>query len=422
MINFEQINDYMYQKVPRDLGIYIHIPFCVRKCNYCDFLSAPATEEIKKQYVEALITEIESYKGRNDDFIVPTVFIGGGTPSCIDEKDIINIMDTVGRVFHLDRERLEATIEINPGTLNESKLQAYKEAGINRLSFGLQSADDTELRLLGRLHNYRQFEENYLLARKAGFHNINIDLMSALPGQTLQSWEITLRSVLGLNPEHISAYSLIIEEGTGFYEHYKEDGDRYHELPDEEMDRLIYHRTKELLREHGYERYEISNYAKSGYKCAHNCTYWNGTEYLGFGLGASSLLNGARFKNMHDIKQYIQLCAEFKQNALSEKIEKTVESDEDTKFINPIGLVMEYDHLAVRQRIEEYLFLGLRLSAGISKSAFFQRFQIDIDSIYHNVFLKLINQKLLTVTSDRINLTDLGIDISNVVLSDFLLD
>lgn len=422
MMNLDAITDNLYQQVPRELGIYIHIPFCVRKCDYCDFLSAPGTAEIKKQYVEALITEIESYLGRTEEYIVPTIFIGGGTPSCIEAKDIGRIMEAVDRVFCLDHDRLEATIEVNPGTVDREKLRIYKAAGLNRLSFGLQSVNDTELKLLGRIHTYAEFVENYRAAREEGFHNINIDLMSGLPGQSVQTWENTLRTIIALNPEHISAYSLIIEEGTEFYNHYKEGGDRFHQLPDEEADRLMYHLTKTILLEYDYARYEISNYAKSGYQCAHNCTYWNGTEYLGLGLGASSLLNGARIMNLHDIKQYIQLCAEFKHNALTGKMTETVECVPTRDRKNQIGINQDYEPLTVKQRIEEAMFLGLRMCGGISRSAFFQRFQTDIDSIYHDVFQKLVKQNLLEISGDYIRLTDYGIDISNIVLAQFLLD
>ncbi|HCA69983.1 MAG TPA: coproporphyrinogen III oxidase, partial [Lachnospiraceae bacterium] len=290
-----------------ELGLYVHIPFCVKKCDYCDFLSAPATEEMKKNYIRALLSEIRSYKGKTNGYTVPTVFIGGGTPSAIPASDIEKIMEEIWDTFLVDSDRLEATIEVNPGTVTREKLLAYQRAGINRLSFGLQSTDDRELKMLGRIHSYEEFKDNYELAREAGFHNINIDLMSSLPGQTVQTWENSLRTVTALKPEHISAYSLIIEEGTPFYERYGKGALHQGELPEEETDRLLYHRTKELLEESGYHRYEISNYARAGYECRHNSSYWIGTEYLGLGLGASSLFGGARFHNGNDIREYIRL-------------------------------------------------------------------------------------------------------------------
>jgi len=397
--------DRQYSESPRDLGIYIHIPFCVKKCDYCDFLSAPATEEIKKQYIEALLTEIESKRDTMMDYIVTTIFFGGGTPSCIDANDIARILDVIRSIFRIDEDRLEATIEINPGTITESKLRTYRTAGINRLSFGLQSVNEMELKLLGRIHTYEQFTENYFLARELGFQNINIDLMSALPGQTLATWENTLNTVLDLHPEHISAYSLIVEEDTMFYELYREGGIRFKDLPDEETDRLMYHKTKEILKLHGYERYEISNYARAGYRCAHNCTYWNGKEYLGFGIGATSLMNGSRMKNISDLKQYIKVALEWKQ----------------TNPMQRILMVEETEELSISQRMEEYMFLGLRMTDGISRAAFRKRFEIDIDTIYGEVFKKLYQKGFIQSNQDWIQLTELGTDVSNVVLAEFLL-
>lgn len=422
MINWKLIPDNQYKRSPRELGLYLHIPFCVKKCDYCDFLSAPATEDTKEQYVNALLTEIESWSDRAKEYIVTTIFFGGGTPSCINAEEIRRIMEAIRKTFIIDTERLEATIEVNPGTVDREKLLVYKSAGLNRLSFGLQSANNEELKLLGRIHTYEQFEENFLTAREAGFENINVDLMSALPGQSLETWENTLRTVIALNPEHISAYSLIIEEGTEFYEHYREGGDKFLELPDEDTDRRMYHRTKEILKEHAYERYEISNYAKSGYKCAHNCTYWNGQEYLGLGLGASSLLNGARFMNLHNLEQYIQLCTEFRHNASWRNRSEQPEDLRDERNPDRIGLVHNIEVLTIRERIEEFMFLGLRMCCGISRNAFLQRFQTDICSIYSDTFKQLMKQNLITVEGDLIRLTDTGIDVSNTILALFLLD
>jgi oxygen-independent coproporphyrinogen III oxidase len=409
-------------KKPKDLGLYIHIPFCVRKCDYCDFLSAPASEDSKKDYINGLITEIESYSGLTQDYIVPTIFIGGGTPSSIDASYIKEIMETIHKVFQVDRHRLEATIEVNPGTVTRDKLMAYRESGINRLSFGLQSVDNKELKLLGRIHTYEQFEENYYLARETGFSNINIDLMSALPGQSLATWEKTLNTVIDLKPEHISAYSLIIEEGTKFYDRYHDDTKAADQLPDEETDRQMYYRTKELLALHGYHRYEISNYAKEAYECRHNTSYWIGTDYLGLGLGASSLLDGARFSNMHDMKQYILQCNEYKNvTKLGNKIERNTNEKYVMKH-DRIGIRHDYEELTPRQRMEEFMFLGLRLCNGISKKAFFHRFHVDMDHIYSDVLSKLSKRGVLEITGDTVRLTEYGIDVSNTVLSEFLFD
>jgi oxygen-independent coproporphyrinogen-3 oxidase len=406
----------------KELGLYIHIPFCVRKCDYCDFLSAPGTEKMKKEYVEALLTEIKSYQGRTQAYRVPTIFFGGGTPSCIDATDIARIMHEIYRVFTVTTETLEATIEVNPGTVTEEKLTTYLGAGINRVSFGLQSTDNVELKRLGRIHCYEDFLENYKLARILGFRNINIDLMSALPGQTLSSWESTLTKIADLEPEHISAYSLIIEEGTGFYDRYQPGAPSEKELPDEETDRLIYDRTKEILQEYGYHRYEISNYAKAAYECRHNSSYWIGTDYLGLGLGASSLVDGARFSNIHDIKQYISACNEYVSRRSNASVLDHSDTRDDFMKNDCIGIRKDFTLLTREERMEEYMFLGLRRCDGISKSTFFQRFQIEIETIYGEVLEQLEYKKLVTMNEDQIKLTDYGIDISNSVLSEFLLN
>ena len=414
--------DIIMENTIRDLGIYIHIPFCVKKCDYCDFLSAPATDEIKSKYFDSVITEIESYRGKAEEYIVPTIFFGGGTPSCVDEVYISRILESINKVFCIDRMRLEATIEVNPGTITRDKLIAYKEAGINRLSFGLQSANDRELLLLGRIHSYKQFEENYHLAREVGFQNINIDLMSALPGQTLESWEHTLNTVIDLKPEHVSAYSLIIEEGTKFYDRYNSTSFDAKELPDEETDRLIYHRTKEILELNGYHRYEISNYAKDGYECRHNSSYWIGTDYLGVGLGASSLLNDARFSNLQYIKQYIQKCEAYKSYNIENINEDINKANQSAMWDDTIGLHRDFEQLTQSQKMEEYMFLGLRMCAGVSKTGFFQRFNIKMESIYGKVLQQLKENNLLIINEDQILLTEYGIDVSNSVLSVFLLN
>jgi oxygen-independent coproporphyrinogen-3 oxidase len=404
-----------------ELGLYIHIPFCVRKCDYCDFLSAPASKETVDAYFAAMLTELEQYKGLTQDYIVPTVFIGGGTPSCVDAEYIEAVMEAVGRIFKLDRQKLEATIELNPGTVKSDKLKAYQRAGINRLSFGLQSADNEELLRLGRIHTYEQFEENYQLARSLEFTNINIDLMSAIPGQTQASWENTLKKIIALNPEHISAYSLIVEEGTKFYERYREGTKGYAELPDEDTDRLMYHRTKEILKANGYHRYEISNYAKETYECRHNSSYWIGTDYLGIGLGAASLLQGARFSNLRELTQYLNLCDIYRKKcdtALSSGNGNTVYAVMGDR----IGIRTDYSQLTQHQKMEEFMFLGLRLTKGISKTLFSKRFGTGIEEAYGAVIKRMLKEHLLEIEGDRIRLTEYGTDISNYVLAEFLFD
>lgn len=394
-----------------NLGIYIHIPFCVKKCEYCDFLSFHGNKALQKEYVNALVGEILSYDKLAKDYKVRTIFIGGGTPSIMEGKDIAFILKTVKEVFNKNEDGdsfgSEVTIECNPGTLTKEKLLEYKEAGINRLSIGLQSANNDELKLLGRIHTFEEFEENYNLAREVGFENINIDLMSALPGQTIDGWINTLNKVISLNPEHISAYSLIIEEGTPFFDKYgmkenykneiRHDLENESKLPNEDEDRAIYQKTKEILEASGYLRYEISNYGKLGYECIHNSSYWERTPYIGIGLGSSSLINNNRFHNVEDIHEYIKYSYDH------EKIKK------------------DNEELTMNQQMEEFMFLGLRMCKGISRHKFAKLFNIDIDQVYGEVISNLMDKKLLIHQEDRIFLSKKGIDVSNYVLAEFLL-
>ena len=379
----------------KTLGLYLHIPFCVSKCDYCDFLSAPARTEIKEAYVRALIGEMEARSAAFRDYRVKTLFLGGGTPSILPEGLTEEILSHAHRYFYVEADA-EITTEANPGTFSGDKLRAYRAMGINRLSIGLQSAHDRELRALGRIHTYAQFLEGYREARRAGFDNINIDLMSALPGQTATDWEDTLNTVIALEPEHISAYSLIIEEGTPFYDRYSGEGEKY--LPGEEEERKMYYRTGELLAAAGYRRYEISNYAKPGRECRHNIGYWTGAEYLGLGLGASSLTGGFRFHNTEELEDYLENSRE------PEKIER--ERHEQTR----------------KDSMEEFMFLGLRLMEGVRRSEFKKRFGRSIDEVYGAVIDRWIQRGMITGRGDHIALTGPGIDVSNVVLADFLLD
>ena len=343
----------------KSLELYVHIPFCVRKCEYCDFLSAPAGADTQQEYVRNLLLEIAQKGVHCTDYEVITIFFGGGTPSILKAGWIADILDVIHRNFKV-RKDAEITIECNPGTLTFEKLSIYKSAGINRISVGLQSASDAELRELGRIHTYEDFLKSYDLIRKKGFSNVNIDLMAALPGQTLKSYEQTLRRVLALKPEHISAYSLIIEEGTPFYEKYEADellrekGEKPQMLPSEETERLMYERTKELLLAHGYERYEISNYARRGYACRHNIGYWRRENYLGFGLGSASLLENERFHNTTDL----------------------------TDYLGGDYLAYEQEKLDKKSQMEEFMFLGLRMTDGISTECFRQTFGLTVELVY----------------------------------------
>ncbi len=382
----------------RPLELYIHIPFCVRKCLYCDFLSQPASEMARHAYVEQLLEEIERESRFCQDYSVVSVFLGGGTPSVLAAEDIRAILCMVRRCFCLESDA-EITIETNPGTANLEKLKAFLDCGINRISLGLQSADNRELKLLGRIHTFEDFLKTYQRVRVAGFSNVNVDLMSSLPGQTLASWKSTLRQVVMLRPEHISAYSLMIEEGTPFYGKYH---DHPEMLPSEEEDRAMYYAARQILEEHGLKRYEISNYALPGRECRHNVGYWTGVEYLGLGLGASSYLHGFRFRNEADLEAY-------------RKIDMKAD-DADLRLHQDITELSEKD------RMEEFMFLGLRMTRGVSGSEFLRRFGQNMWNVYGKVLPGLQENKLIEVESPFIRLTDFGIDISNYVLSEFLFD
>ncbi len=378
----------------KDLGLYIHIPFCVKKCEYCDFLSWNAGEEERQQYVAALLSEIESYREFAKGYRVSTIFIGGGTPSVLLPKQMEDILQKIYEIFELER-RPEITIEVNPGTVDEEKLQCYKENGVNRLSMGLQSVKDEKLRLLGRIHTYQEFVESYELARKAGFDNISIDLISSVPGQTLQEWKEELETAAAQNPEHISVYQLIIEEGTPFYEKYAEHPEL---LPDEETSREIYLWTGRFLKEAGYEQYEISNYAKPGKESRHNLKYWERGDYLGLGLGAASMVQNIRMSNTKDMRTYLERC------------DKPKTMREDVQFLEE------------PRQMEEFMFLGLRKTRGVSKKEFRRIFGREMDMVYEKALHKCLENGMLLEHKDRIFLSEEGTLLSNMVLSEFLFD
>ena len=380
----------------RPLSIYVHIPFCARKCLYCDFLSAPADEQTKEKYVRCLTEEIRQNSTAFGAYEVQTVFFGGGTPSVLPAENIGDILKEIRQDFVLNLEA-EITIEVNPGSADLKKLRTYRDMGINRLSIGLQSAIDEELKALGRIHSAEDFFETYNNAVKSGFNNINVDLMSAIPGQTIESYRETLKKVLSLNPppKHISAYSLIIEEGTPFYENTPP-------LPDEDTDRELYKITNDILKVAGYHRYEISNYAMEGYECRHNKVYWKRGEYLGFGIGAASLIKNVRFSNIRDISEYMETL--------------------DYSKIRTDG-----QELSVEEQMEEFMFLGLRLIRGILFREFEENFGKSVEEVYPGVIGKLKEQGLLTEICDEqgnrtgICLTQFGLDVSNRVMAEFLL-
>lgn len=409
----------------KELELYLHIPFCERKCAYCDFLSAPADLPVRISYIKKLQEEIAYYGAQYGEYQVSSIFFGGGTPTILEGYQLAAILETVKEHFNITTGA-EITVECNPGTLTAGKAEKLVQAGFNRLSMGLQSADDRELQLLGRIHNFAQFLESYDLARKAGFRNINVDLMSALPGQTLKSWQDTLQKVTALRPEHISAYSLIIEEGTPFYERFAEDerireeGGHPRLLPEEDVERQMYELTETFLHTKGYERYEISNYAKPGYECRHNCGYWIRKDYLGLGLGASSLVEHQRFQNTSELKTYLEQEYSPQCEGQHERIAETIQLQEETG-LTQTGHHIHIETLDKKSEMEEFMFLGLRLMAGISRRQFEKKFQVTLNSVYGEVLRKLKGEQLIEEVAGYVRLTEHGIDVSNYVLAEFLL-
>ena len=379
----------MKNKAKKPMELYVHIPFCVKKCDYCDFLSGPAGKERQREYFQSLGREIAAVPEFPDREIT-TVFIGGGTPSVPDPALMGAILDQIRNKFFMAPDA-EITIEANPGTLYKEKLQEYRKHGVNRLSLGLQSPQNRELKILGRIHTWEEFLESFFMAREAGFSNINIDLMSAIPEQTYEDWEKNLRTVAELSPEHISAYSLIVEEGTPFWE-------RELDLPDEDTEYQMYEDTAGILAEYGYQQYEISNYAKDGYACRHNIGYWKRTEYLGLGLGASSLYGENRFSNTRDMQEYLGFSGN------TERIRKDVLK------------------LSLKDQIEEFMYLGLRMTEGISEIDFEQNFGQKLENIYGSVLQKYKETGFLEKTGTNWRFTRKGIHVSNHILAELLLD
>ena len=400
-----------FRKKP--LGIYVHIPFCIQKCLYCDFLSAPSDETTRESYVNALLAEIDAQAPLYKSFQVHTVFFGGGTPSLLMPEQTAAILERLYQRFSfLPEKEMEITLEANPGTLTEEKLRAWRKAGVNRLSIGLQSAHDEELKSLGRIHTWKEFLWGYEAARRAGFSNLNIDLMSALPGQSVESWMDTLESVVELKPEHISAYSLIIEEGTPFYDWYgpqdaaseKRQMEKRKPLPSEEEDRLMYERTGEYLAKGGYGRYEISNYALPGFACRHNLAYWERTDYAGFGLGAASLRENVRWSNTTELAEYLAHAGQ---------------TGEETR------IKKEMTRLSIQDQMEEFMFLGLRKTEGVSASTFERLYGKPLEAVYEEPVERLIREGLLLRYRKEdgsvfFRLSARGIDVSNYALAMFL--
>ena len=408
----------------KELSLYVHIPFCVRKCLYCDFLSFYAEESLQARYFESLSKEIWLWGQQYKDRRVISVFFGGGTPSFPGSKEVCRLLDTIRDNFDVD-SGAEISIEVNPASAMREKLVDYRRAGFNRISIGAQSLNDAELRALGRAHDSGMFFHTYDSARDAGFDNVNVDIMSALPGQSLKSYLDTVEKVTALKPEHVSAYSLILEEGTPFY-------DMELDLPNEDTDRRMYHETGQMLASSGYHRYEISNYAREGFECRHNKVYWRRGDYLGLGIGAASLMDNVRWSNVRDLNTYIDGIS--KAEAL------------DSGSFDRTGIREGIEELTGKSQMEEFMFLGLRLTKGVSRQLFLREFGKDMMQVYGDVIRKYERMGLLEWASDGdgpesgakaengaaetgtaedeeyLRLTDRGLDVSNTVMADFLLD
>ncbi|KJZ82757.1 MULTISPECIES: radical SAM family heme chaperone HemW [Clostridium] len=374
----------------KEMSLYIHIPFCKQKCLYCDFPSYAGKESLINEYIRALNEEILR---KCSKYKIASIFVGGGTPSYLNEINLESLLKTINLLDFKDD--FEFTIECNPGTLNEEKLVLMKNYNVNRISMGLQTTNDNLLKEIGRIHSFEEFKKNYNQARKAGFENINVDLMFGLPNQHMKDWKASLEDVMSLEPDHISAYSLIIEEGTCFYNLYNNDKLN---IPNEEEERSMYLFTKGFLEDYGYNQYEISNYAKVNKECFHNKVYWKCNEYLGLGVSASSFVDEKRFKNIDDIKIYI------------EKINNNEDVTEEIHVNN------------INDDMEEFMFMGLRMIEGINLKTFKKRFGKDVFDIYDEVIKNNIKKGLLVVDSEKLYLSEKGIELSNYVMSDFILN
>ncbi|RQN12240.1 oxygen-independent coproporphyrinogen III oxidase [Clostridium butyricum] len=374
----------------KEMSLYIHIPFCKQKCLYCDFPSYAGKESLINEYIRALNEEILR---KCSKYKIASIFVGGGTPSYLNEINLESLLKTINLLDFKDE--FEFTIECNPGTLNEEKLALMKNYNVNRISMGLQTTNDNLLKEIGRIHSFEEFKKNYNQARKAGFENINVDLMFGLPNQHMKDWKASLEDVMSLEPDHISAYSLIIEEGTCFYNLYNNDKLN---IPNEEEERSMYLFTKGFLKDYGYNQYEISNYAKVNKECFHNKVYWKCNEYLGLGVSASSFVDEKRFKNIDDIKIYI------------EKINNNEDVTEEIHVNN------------INDDMEEFMFMGLRMIEGINLKTFKKRFGKDVFDIYDEVIKNNIKKGLLVVDSGKLYLSEKGIELSNYVMSDFILN
>ena len=385
----------------KQIGLYIHIPFCKQKCSYCDFCSYANKESFIKRYIQCVLKEIievgnnnkiDFENGKDDLFLVKTIYIGGGTPSLIDSKYIVQIIEDIKLNFEID-EKAEITIEVNPGTVTLEKLEDYKRAGINRLSIGLQSTHEHLLKEIGRIHTYLDFLDTFRFAREAGFENINVDLMIGIPNQTLEEVKDSIEEIVSMEPEHISVYSLILEENTPLFKKVEEGL----ELPNEDLERKMYWAVKQTLEQNNYIHYEISNFAKKGYESKHNMGYWQDVPYLGLGVAAHSYLAGQRYAASTDIASYIA-------------------------GVRTGEFALAQEEAADRKTsMEEFCFLALRTAQGIDKKRFAQKFNCSIQSVYADVIANMKAKKLLFEIDNSIALTELGMKYGNMVFSEFIL-
>ncbi len=404
------------------VSLYLHFPFCVQKCRYCDFLSGPADEAVRKRYLRALEREVLLSAEDRSPLSVDTLFFGGGTPSLMSGEELEHLMKLLRESFRILPDA-EITMECNPGTVDREKLADFRRAGVNRLSIGVQSFRDEELRLLGRIHTAGEAERCFLDARAAGFDNISLDLIGALPGQSSAQWMESLREAVRLSPEHISAYSLILEDGTPLKE--EADAGKLLPVPEEELDRKMYHDTKTFLAQHGYHRYEISNYARSGFESRHNSGYWTGHPYLGFGIGAASYFGNRRWSHTRSLVRYLELLEEKSGGQSSsgpDAFGKRKGGLAGVRQEVPNGLYEEEELLDEKDRMAEFMFLGLRRMQGVSEEEFEKRFGEKMESVYGPVLRRYQALHMLERKAGRVFLTDAGIDVSNAVMADFLPD
>lgn len=371
----------------KELGIYVHIPFCKQKCSYCDFISYSNKNNLVDKYIEKLKKEIKEKAEKLNEYEVTTIYIGGGTPSYIENKHIAEILETIKKNYTVSK-KAEITIEVNPGTVTKHKLTSYVRDGINRISIGLQSCNDNLLKMIGRIHTFEEFLNTYKLAQEAGFTNINVDLMIGLPNQTIDNVKDSLEKIIKLKPKHISVYSLIVEEGTPIYRKI-EKGEL--ELPNEDLERKEYWEVKRSLEEFGYKHYEISNFAKEGHESKHNVNCWEQKEYIGFGVAAHSYINKIRFSNVEKIEEYLE---------------------------NKESIIHEIQDVEAQKK--EYMLLGLRKIDGVKISSFKNKFGSNPIMEFKDELSKLVNEGLIEIDLDEIRLSNKGVDLANVVWEKFV--